>query len=80
MLQVPVPPPLSVTPASDNVCPAHTVATLGDLVAVGAAGSATTVHEYVFTDDISQPEPLQFLRITIVLVPAVAANGVNVVV
>ena len=43
MLQVPVPPPLSVTPVNVNVCPAHTVATLGDFVAVGAAGSATTV-------------------------------------
>ena len=43
MLQVPVPPPLSVTPVNVNVWPAHTPATFGDLVAVGAEGSATTV-------------------------------------
>src|SRR5690349_17920044 len=37
------PPPLSVTPVKVRVWPAQTVASTGDLVAVGAAGSATTV-------------------------------------
>src|SRR5947207_2984676 len=74
ILQVPVPPPLSVTPVSVRVVPAQTVASVGDLVAVGAEGSATTVQLYVLTEEISQPLPLQFFLTSIVLVPTVAAK------
>ena len=78
MLQVPVPPPLSVTDVKVKDCPAQTVATFGDFVAVGAEGSATTVQEYVVTEEVSQPEPEHTCRMAIVLVPTVAENGVSV--
>ena len=80
MLQVPVPPPLSVTPVNDSICPEQTFAVFGEGVAVGADGSATTIQEKVVTEDKPQPEPLQFCLIEMVLVPTVAAHGVSVVV
>ena len=79
MLQVPVPPPLSVTPVNVSVAPAHTEITSGDLVAVGAAGSVVTVQAYSVSGETSQPLPLQFVRILILLfVPVAVMVGTDV--
>ena len=43
MLHVPVPPLPWLAPVRDSDSPAHTAASSGDLVAVGASGSVTVV-------------------------------------
>ena len=58
IMQVPVPPPLSVTPVSVRVVPSQTVATSGDLVAVGAEGGvqvlvATLIMPAAFAKKVS---------------------------
>jgi hypothetical protein len=78
ILQVPVPPPLSVTPVSVKVLPTHTVVAAGDCVAVGANGSATTVQVYVVIGE-THPRPVQLFLIRMVLDPTVAVMGVRVV-
>ena len=64
-------PPLLVTV---NVAPAHTLATFGDFVIVGAVGSATTVQETVFPATVPQPSPVQFLLDSTVFVPTTAVK------
>lgn len=71
---VPEPPPLSVTPVKSNVVPTQTFVAFGDLVAVGAKGSVTTVQVYSCQPLMSQPLPLQFLLILMRLVPTTAVK------
>ena len=78
-MQFPVPPPPGVIPVKVSICPAQTVDATGDLVAVGAEGSATTIHEYELTDEISQSEPSQLVRMSMEFGPATeAVTGVKV--
>jgi hypothetical protein len=65
-LQVPAPPPLSTGLVSVSVLPTQTVVVAGDCVAVGTAGSLTTVQEYVLVAEDPQPEPVQLFLIAIV--------------
>ena len=79
MLHVPVPPLPCTAPVSVKDAPIHTVVVLGDLVAVGAAGSVVTVQLYTVSEEISQPLPLQFVRILILLsVPVAVIVGTEV--
>ena len=57
-----------------NVCPAHTVASLGLFTIAGAAGCATTVQLTLLLDDVVQPVPVDVLLDSIVLVPVTAAK------
>ena len=69
ILQVPVPPLPNVGEVRVSVCPAHTVATAGERVAVGAAGSATTVQDNSLTLEIQPLVLSQFLLDCISTVP-----------
>ena len=71
-LQVPVPPPLLVTPAKERDCPTQTDVTLGEGIAVGANGSETTDQEYVVEEEVLHPLPVQVERILILLSVPVA--------
>jgi len=69
MVQVPVPPPLSTTSASDNVCPAHTSATSGDFVAVGLTGSGTTVTVITFEYATQEPDVTLLTKYVVSAIP-----------
>ena len=75
---VPVP-PLPAVIVTVSVCPEHTFATFGDLVSPGATGRAATVHDTELLGDVVHPVPVAVLLLSIVFVPATAANDGTVV-
>ncbi len=70
---VPVPPLAPLTVAV-RVLPAHTVASIGDLVKSLATGSSTTIQLMLFTGEVLQSMPVAVRRLSIRLVPVTAAK------